>query len=182
MGALALFLVLAGGTAYAANTIGSADVIDESLTADDLAAGSVGTSEVGFGVLTAADLGTGSVGASELDIHIEKVVNSSTDSTYSKTITAWCPPGYTVLNGGGGFSTNSGGDGKITITNSGPNGATGWTVSAQLISFPYEKTNWYHRHTGDSVYDVAWKDWIWKNSADHKGDWTLNARAVCAEL
>ena len=35
-GALALFLVIAGGTAYAANTIGSADVIDESLRSQDL--------------------------------------------------------------------------------------------------------------------------------------------------
>jgi hypothetical protein len=36
MGALALFLVIAGGTAYAANTIGSADVINESLLSQDL--------------------------------------------------------------------------------------------------------------------------------------------------
>jgi hypothetical protein len=36
MGALSLFLVIAGGTAYAANTIGSADVINESLRTQDL--------------------------------------------------------------------------------------------------------------------------------------------------
>ncbi len=35
-GLLALFLVIAGGTAYAANTIGSADVIDNSLLSADL--------------------------------------------------------------------------------------------------------------------------------------------------
>ena len=35
-GVLALFFVLAGGTAYAANTIGSADVINESLLSQDL--------------------------------------------------------------------------------------------------------------------------------------------------
>jgi hypothetical protein len=35
-GVLALFCVLAGGTAYAANTIGSADVIDESLLSQDI--------------------------------------------------------------------------------------------------------------------------------------------------
>ena len=35
-GLLALFLVIAGGTAYAANTIGSADVIDESLLSQDI--------------------------------------------------------------------------------------------------------------------------------------------------
>ena len=36
MGALSLFLVLVGGTAYAANTIGIADVINESLRSQDL--------------------------------------------------------------------------------------------------------------------------------------------------
>ena len=36
MGALALFLVIAGGTAYAADTVGSADVIDNSLLSTDL--------------------------------------------------------------------------------------------------------------------------------------------------
>ena len=35
-GVLALFCVLAGGVAYAANTIGSADVINESLRSQDL--------------------------------------------------------------------------------------------------------------------------------------------------
>ncbi len=35
-GTLALFLVIAGGTAYAANTVGSADVINESLLSQDL--------------------------------------------------------------------------------------------------------------------------------------------------
>src|SRR5262245_22726673 len=36
MGALALFLVLTGGTAYAAGTVGSAAVIDNSLLSADL--------------------------------------------------------------------------------------------------------------------------------------------------
>ena len=37
IGALALFLVLSGGVAYAADTIGSADVINNSLLSEDLA-------------------------------------------------------------------------------------------------------------------------------------------------
>ena len=41
MGALALFLVLAGGTAYAANTIGSSDIIDESILSRDVKNGQV---------------------------------------------------------------------------------------------------------------------------------------------
>ncbi len=49
-----------------ANSIGSAEVIDNSLTASDLAAGSVGTSEVADNSLTANDLAAGSVGTSEV--------------------------------------------------------------------------------------------------------------------
>jgi hypothetical protein len=36
MGALALLLVLSGGVAYAANTVGSSDIIDESILSQDL--------------------------------------------------------------------------------------------------------------------------------------------------
>jgi hypothetical protein len=84
-GLLALFLVVAGGTAYAANTIGSSDIIDDQVfSADvrddslaggglaraDLRAGAVGTSEVlndtaTGGGLSALDLRSGSVGPAE---------------------------------------------------------------------------------------------------------------------
>ncbi len=71
MGALALFLVIAGGTAYAANTVGSSDIINNQVfSADvrddtlaggglghvDLKAGSVRSSEVGADSLTGADI------------------------------------------------------------------------------------------------------------------------------
>ena len=71
-GFLALFLVLAGGTAYAANTIGSADVIDNSLLSADLqdnaavATGDVINDTVSGGGLRAGDLSPGSVGTSEV--------------------------------------------------------------------------------------------------------------------
>ena len=65
-----------GATALAANSVGTSEVIDNSLTAADLAAnsvgaseiaaGAVGTSEVADNTLTAADLAADSVGASEL--------------------------------------------------------------------------------------------------------------------
>jgi len=48
------------------NSVGSAHVIDNSLTADDLAAGSVGSSEVVDNSLTADDLAANSVGSSEV--------------------------------------------------------------------------------------------------------------------
>jgi hypothetical protein len=91
IGTLALFLVLTGGVAYAADTIGSSDIIDESILSQDiknnevktsdLAANSVQTGKIGNdqvfsedvrddtlanGGLTAADLANNSVGASEL--------------------------------------------------------------------------------------------------------------------
>jgi hypothetical protein len=61
MGALALFLVIAGGTAYAANTVGSSDIINDSIRSldvrDDTLAG---------GGLAAVDLRPSSVAASEI--------------------------------------------------------------------------------------------------------------------
>ncbi|MCH9025016.1 MAG: hypothetical protein IH931_06745 [candidate division Zixibacteria bacterium] len=48
------------------NSIGSAEVIDNSLTASDLGAGSVGTSEVAKNSLTADDLASNSVTADEI--------------------------------------------------------------------------------------------------------------------
>ena len=56
MGALALFLVIAGGTAYAANTIGSSDVIDESLLSRDIKNGQVKTADIGSGEVRSADV------------------------------------------------------------------------------------------------------------------------------
>ena len=72
MGALALFLVLAGGTAYAANTIGSSDIIDESIQSQDLKNGQVHSSDIGNNqvqsvdvkneALTGADIAANSLG------------------------------------------------------------------------------------------------------------------------
>ena len=71
MGALALFLVLGGGTAYAAGTIGSDDIIDGSVRSVDLRNEDIRTFDVRDdtqtgGGLGASDLGPGSVAVSEL--------------------------------------------------------------------------------------------------------------------
>ena len=71
MGALALFLVLGGGTAYAAGTIGSDDIIDGSVRSIDLKNDDIRTFDVRDdtqtgGGLGATDLGPGSVGVDEL--------------------------------------------------------------------------------------------------------------------
>jgi len=72
MGALSLFLVVGGGTAYAVDTVGSADIIDESILSIDIRNGQIRTQDVrddtqNGGGLGADDLGPGSVGVSELD-------------------------------------------------------------------------------------------------------------------
>lgn len=63
MGGLALFLVLGGGTAYAAATIGSEDVFDNSLRSVDIRND---TSTNPLGGLVGADLRPESVGTSEV--------------------------------------------------------------------------------------------------------------------
>jgi len=66
MGALALFLVLTGGVAYAANTIASGDIIDGEVKTADLAANAVNSSKIANGQVQVADIGQGAVAADEL--------------------------------------------------------------------------------------------------------------------
>jgi hypothetical protein len=58
---LALFVALGGTGAYAANTIGTGDIIDDQVTSAD-----VRDDTLGFGGLAAQDLGPGSVRSSEV--------------------------------------------------------------------------------------------------------------------
>jgi hypothetical protein len=53
---LALVLVVAGGTAYAANTIGSSDIIDESILSEDVKNGEVKTADVGNSQIHSVDI------------------------------------------------------------------------------------------------------------------------------
>lgn len=66
MGALALFLVVAGGTAYAANTIGSPDVIDESLLSRDIKNGEVKIADVGQGAVATDELANDGIKAPDI--------------------------------------------------------------------------------------------------------------------
>jgi hypothetical protein len=54
MGALALFLVVAGGTAYAANTVFSGDIVDGQVKTVDLGGGAVVTAKIADGAITSA--------------------------------------------------------------------------------------------------------------------------------
>jgi hypothetical protein len=58
---LALFVALGGSTAYAANTIGSDDVIDESLLSQDIKDGEVKTSDLKNSSVTSLKINNGSV-------------------------------------------------------------------------------------------------------------------------
>ena len=76
MAAIACFGVLAGGTAYAANTIGSSDIINESILSEDikngevknseLAGDSVGTNKIAPGNVTTSDIAANSVTAAKI--------------------------------------------------------------------------------------------------------------------
>jgi hypothetical protein len=55
-GLLALFLVIAGGTAYAANTIGSSDIINGQVKSADIGTGQVQSIDVKNEGLTGADI------------------------------------------------------------------------------------------------------------------------------
>jgi hypothetical protein len=61
MAAIACFVALAGGTAYAANTIRTGDIVDNEVFTTD-----VRNDTLGFGGLTHPDLGPGSVRTSEI--------------------------------------------------------------------------------------------------------------------
>lgn len=72
MGATALFLVLGGGAAYAAGTIGSADIVDESILTVDIRNDQIRSADVRndsfeAGGLRSEDLAPGSVKATDLD-------------------------------------------------------------------------------------------------------------------
>jgi hypothetical protein len=63
---LALFVALGGTSAYAANTIGSADVIDESLQSVDIKNGQVKAADIGGNQITTAKIYPGSVTNSDI--------------------------------------------------------------------------------------------------------------------
>jgi hypothetical protein len=62
MGALSLFLVIAGGTAYAANTVFSTDIVNGEVKTPDLASNAVGTGKVANNSLTGSDIVESSLG------------------------------------------------------------------------------------------------------------------------
>ena len=63
---LGCFVALATGTAYAANTVFSGDIVDGQVKAPDIAQGAVLSDEIANGQVKAADIGDGEVRAAEI--------------------------------------------------------------------------------------------------------------------
>ncbi len=135
MATLAVFIAL-GGAAYAADTVGSEDVIDESLASVDLKNnqvrsadvqnesligadvndGSLDGGEIANESLTAADLGFGSVGAGELgggaipgQVFPPIVVSTAVNTTTVKELTVPCQFAQDRVTGGGFVIAGPGG-------------------------------------------------------------------------
>src|SRR3954452_24612999 len=77
---LALVIALGAGTAYAANTVGSSDIIDGQVMNADIGADAVSTDKVLDGTIANTDLATDSVGSAEIAasaVHTSEVANES---------------------------------------------------------------------------------------------------------
>jgi hypothetical protein len=66
MAALSLFLVIAGGTAYAANTVFSTDIVDGEVRTPDVAAGAVTSTKLAGGAVTSEKVGDNSLGGRDV--------------------------------------------------------------------------------------------------------------------
>jgi hypothetical protein len=89
MGALALFLVLSGGTAYAANTVGSSDIIDESILSQDVKNSEVKSVDIANQQVTSADVkddslpngGLGSIDLAAASVGSDEIATDAVKAT-----------------------------------------------------------------------------------------------------
>jgi hypothetical protein len=83
---LALFISLGGTGAYAANTIGSSDVIDESLLSQDFKNGEVKNADIGGNQVTTTKIKAGNVGMTDLADNSVDSAKLQTDSVNASEI------------------------------------------------------------------------------------------------
>jgi hypothetical protein len=133
MSTIAVFGVLAGGTAFAAATIGANDikknavrskhVRNKAISTAKLADGAVSTAKLLSGAVSAAKLADGVVGGSKLAAgiprDIELVSNSSGNDSANKSAQVECPAGKLPI-GGGAASPTGGATGFVALTLSRP--------------------------------------------------------------
>ncbi len=74
MGALALVVVITGGTAYAADTIFSSDIVDGEVKTADLGQSAVRSSKIATGQVQTVDLGDGAVTEAKLSPAAQLIV------------------------------------------------------------------------------------------------------------
>ena len=116
MGALALFPVIAGGTAYAANTVGSDDIIDGQVKSADIGNNQVQSVDVRDQAIASSDLAVGSVANDEIRVgaipdHLEDpiIVSSGSNTTTAKEVLVPCEFGGDNVTGGGFVISGPGG-------------------------------------------------------------------------
>ena len=68
LAAAALLAAIAGGSAWAGATIGSSQIIDNSIRSVDIRTGAVASSDLGTGAVTSADLGSKAVTSSKMGV------------------------------------------------------------------------------------------------------------------
>jgi hypothetical protein len=80
MGALALFLVIAGGTAYAANTIASSDIINGQVKSIDIGTGAVTTADIAADAVNSSKIADGSVTGADVATNLIPGVDVANNS------------------------------------------------------------------------------------------------------
>jgi len=177
---VALFFALGGGAAWAADTIGSADIIDGEVSSADLRDGGVKAVDIGANQVRTSEVANNAVGDPEsaliaddeivdgsvdgqdvneasLNLDIERVSEVSDDDSRSyKTITPECPAGKRVIGTGGDLSGSSSG------------------------TWPYMET-----HVAITSI-VPYQNEVWVTAAEIAGgtdrDWELRGVAICARI
>ena len=121
LAALAFFGVLAGGTAYAANTVFSSDIVDGEVKAADIGQGAVNADEIANGQVKAADIGDGEVKTADLANGA-----ASTDKIADAAVTTAKVKNDNLTGGDVASNTLKGADiDESTLTNIGGGGPAG---------------------------------------------------------
>jgi len=123
MSTIAVFGVLAGGSAYAAATIGAGDIKKNAVRSRHIITKAVSTAKLADGAVTGRKLADGAVGGSKLAAgiprDIEIVSGSSLTNSADKSAQVACPAGKLAI-GGGAASPSGGATGFVALTVSRP--------------------------------------------------------------
>jgi hypothetical protein len=202
---LALFCAL-GGTAYAAVSVTSEDIVDETIQSRDIGAdavdnaeirddavtqnklrydsvtsakianGQVNGTDVANGSLTGYDIADHSVGNAELALSRVSSVSGS-NWAHDKTQAVACPAGKTAVGGGGQvLGVDSQAPAHKATITESYPDGAGWVVKAALIVYP-SVPEWTFSYDGD--YVTGYNTWSKVDTFTYTGPWVLKAWAVC---